>query len=222
MVALLLGLIPTAAAVEGAQPAEPISTEQIGEFGDFSLVVEDDSVTLKLDAPGYDRDRMRLALDETQNRNPLLSDTFREDFQEFSETDGTVGGSADWADFDGELSMTETGIAPGGGGWAAQGLLAQPQSAAVTQKTVFANMNCDKRADYVLRDPGDNNALYGWMNLGGFDNRWSAKRKIAYGVAMSFPVEVHLADLDGDGLDDYLVVDPTNGATRAWLNNGGN
>ncbi|MGW2512259.1 FG-GAP-like repeat-containing protein [Streptomyces scopuliridis] len=112
--------------------------------------------------------------------------------------------------------------APGGGGWAAQGLLAQPQSATVTQKTVFANMNCDKRADYVLRDPGDNNALYGWMNLGGFDNQWSEKRKIAYGVAMSFPVEVHLADLDGDGLDDYLVVDPTSGATRAWLNNGGN
>lgn len=112
--------------------------------------------------------------------------------------------------------------APGGGGWAAQGLLAQPQSATVTQKTVFANMNCDKRADYVLRDPGDNNALYGWMNLGGFGNQWSAKKKIAYGVAWNFPVEVHLADLDGDGLDDYLVVDPTNGATRAWLNNGGN
>ncbi|MFG2953677.1 FG-GAP-like repeat-containing protein [Streptomyces sp. NPDC048291] len=112
--------------------------------------------------------------------------------------------------------------APGGGGWAAQGLLAQPQEAAVTQKTVFADMNCDKLADYVLRDPGENNALYGWTNLGGFANQWTAKKKVAYGVAMSFPVEIHLADLDGDGLDDYLVVAPTNGATRAWLNNGGN
>ncbi|MEV0613295.1 FG-GAP-like repeat-containing protein [Nonomuraea sp. NPDC050404] len=113
--------------------------------------------------------------------------------------------------------------APGGGGWAAQGVLASPQDPVEAgQRTLFANLDCDGRADYVLRDPGENNALYGWRNLGGFDNKWSAKRKVAYGVAMGFPVEVHLADLSGDGRDDYLVVDPTNGATRAWLNNGGN
>ncbi|MFJ3673582.1 FG-GAP-like repeat-containing protein [Streptomyces sp. NPDC090106] len=112
--------------------------------------------------------------------------------------------------------------APGGGGWAAQGLLAQPQEATVTQKTLFADMNTDKRADYILRDPGENNALYGWTNLGAFANQWSAKKKVAYGVVMGFPVEVTLADISGDGLDDYLVVDPTNGATRAWLNIGGN
>lgn len=110
-----------------------------------------------------------------------------------------------------------------GGGWAAQGVIAKPQgSIAVTERTVFANMNCDDRADYVLRDPGRNNLLHGWFNLGGFDNLWSAKKLVAYGVAMSFPVEVHLADISGDGLDDYLVVDPTNGAVRAWLNKGGN
>ncbi|MFF3504952.1 FG-GAP-like repeat-containing protein [Streptomyces sp. NPDC003247] len=112
--------------------------------------------------------------------------------------------------------------APGGGGWAAQGLLARPQEATVTQKTVFARMNTDELADYVLRDPGENNALYGWMNLGAFTNQWTAKKKVAHGVVMGFPVEVTLADLSGDGLDDYLVVDPTNGATRAWVNLGGN
>ncbi|EFC83350.1 hypothetical protein [Parafrankia sp. EUN1f] len=109
------------------------------------------------------------------------------------------------------------------GGWAARGVIAKPQgSIAVTEQTVFADMNCDDRADYVPRDPGQNNLLLGWFNLGGFDNSWSAKKLVAYGVAMSFPVEVHLADISGDGLDDYLVVDPTNGAVRAWLNRGGN
>ncbi|WP_083473261.1 FG-GAP-like repeat-containing protein [Frankia sp. R43] len=110
-----------------------------------------------------------------------------------------------------------------GGGWAAKGVIAQPQGTiAVTERTVFADMNCDDRADYVLRDPGQNNLLHGWFNLGGFDNSWSAKKLVAYGVAMGFPVEVRLADISGDGLDDYLVVDPTNGAVRAWLNRGGN
>ncbi|MEV7087585.1 FG-GAP-like repeat-containing protein [Streptomyces sp. NPDC093085] len=115
--------------------------------------------------------------------------------------------------------------APGGGGWSTPYLIASPkdkESIPAGQKTLFAQMNCDQRADYVLRDPADNNALYGWLNLGGFDNKWSEKKKVAYGVAMGFPVEVHLADLDGDGMDDYLVVDPKNGATRAWLNRGGN
>ncbi|MGP4092421.1 hypothetical protein [Streptomyces sp. KR55] len=32
--------------------------------------------------------------------------------------------------------------------------------------------------------------------------------------------EVHLADINGDRLDDYLVVDQ-NGAVQAWINNGG-
>ncbi|MFD6153040.1 FG-GAP-like repeat-containing protein [Streptomyces sp. NPDC060243] len=113
--------------------------------------------------------------------------------------------------------------APGGGGWGTKTLVASPKDAVTaTQTTRFANVDCDGRADYVLRDSAQNNALYGWRNLGGFHNEWSEKKKIAHGVAMGFPVDVHLADLDGDGLDDYLVVDPVNGAARAWLNNGGN
>ncbi|MFJ8751655.1 GDSL-type esterase/lipase family protein [Streptomyces sp. NPDC102441] len=113
--------------------------------------------------------------------------------------------------------------APGGGGWGLKTLIASPKDPiTATQTTLFANINCDRRADYVLRDSAQHNALYGWRNLGGFTNEWSGKKKIAFGVAMSFPVDNHLADLNGDGLDDYLVVDPRNGATRAWLNKGGN
>ncbi|MEB3965079.1 hypothetical protein OKJ48_33350 [Streptomyces kunmingensis] len=59
-------------------------------------------------------------------------------------------------------------------------------------------MNLDRRADYVLQYSAQNNVLYGWRNLGGLDNQWSEKKKIAYGVAMDFPVEMHLADLSGD------------------------
>ncbi|MFK0148954.1 FG-GAP-like repeat-containing protein [Streptomyces griseus] len=109
-----------------------------------------------------------------------------------------------------------------GGGWATPVLLARPSTYGAGQQTMFANLNCDGRADYLLRDPAANNLLYGWFNQGEFTNNWSPKKKVAHGVAMGFPVDIHLADLSGDGADDYLVVDPENGATRAWLNKGGN
>ncbi|GAA1016173.1 hypothetical protein GCM10009556_056810 [Acrocarpospora pleiomorpha] len=111
--------------------------------------------------------------------------------------------------------------APGGGGWTSKGLIAKP-TASINEKTMFANLTCDRRADYVLRDPTQNNKLTGWTNLDGFANRWAAPKKVAWGVAVGYEAEIHLADLSGDGLDDYLIVDPRSGATEAWLNAGGN
>ncbi|MGW3955242.1 FG-GAP-like repeat-containing protein [Streptomyces sp. NPDC004752] len=115
LVALLLGLVPAASAMPATQTAAAglrlaAPAGSVGEFS--SAVTGDESVTLYLDASDFDPDRMRQVLDETQNRNPLLSDTFREDFE--ANSSGTSGGSAgtgNWIDFDGELSMTDTGIA---------------------------------------------------------------------------------------------------------------
>lgn len=82
-------------------------------------------------------------------------------------------------------------------------------------------MNTDERADCVLRDPGEIDALYGWTNLGGFANQRTVKKKVAHGVGDGLPRGRHPRDISGDGLDDHLVVDPANGATRARLNLGG-
>ncbi len=110
VVALLLGLIPTASATR-TTAAGPRLAALGGSVGEFSTAVAgDESVTLNLDVSDFDPDRMRQVLDETQNRNPLLSDTFREDF-EASGTSGGGAGTGSWIDFDGQLSMTDTGIA---------------------------------------------------------------------------------------------------------------
>ncbi|MFC4049851.1 GDSL-type esterase/lipase family protein [Actinomadura syzygii] len=51
--------------------------------------------------------------------------------------------------------------------------------------------------------------------------RWLPRGKIASGVGLSKADSVHFADIDGDGRDDYLVVDDDSGAVRAWINAGG-
>ncbi|MEW1838404.1 GDSL-type esterase/lipase family protein [Nonomuraea angiospora] len=107
MVALLLGLTPPATA------AGPRFAVPSGSVGKFSVVMAEESVTLELDASGYDQDQMREILAETQGRNPRLSDTIREDFQEYTNSmpPGGGGDPNDLPDFDGQLSITDTGIA---------------------------------------------------------------------------------------------------------------
>ncbi|MEU9891570.1 VCBS repeat-containing protein [Sphaerisporangium sp. NPDC051011] len=72
--------------------------------------------------------------------------------------------------------------APGGGGWGPKTQIADPSQASASEKTMFAHIiSCDGRADYILRDPTQNNKLTGWKNLAGFANRWDAAKKVAYG-----------------------------------------
>ncbi|KAJ3473609.1 hypothetical protein NLG97_g10219 [Lecanicillium saksenae] len=57
----------------------------------------------------------------------------------------------------------------------------------------------------------------GWHSSG--KQIWLPQGVIATGVG-SPRSEIHLADLDGDGLADYLVVDPKSGAVTLWKNGG--
>ncbi|MFI1950891.1 GDSL-type esterase/lipase family protein [Streptomyces xinghaiensis] len=50
-------------------------------------------------------------------------------------------------------------------------------------------------------------------------NRWEERGRIAQGTGASL-LDIDFADVDGDGRDDYLLLD-TGGAVRAWLNRGG-
>ncbi|GAA4232755.1 hypothetical protein GCM10022254_33540 [Actinomadura meridiana] len=51
--------------------------------------------------------------------------------------------------------------------------------------------------------------------------RWLPRGKIASGTGLADDEEVQFADIDGDGRDDYLVVNDESGAVKAWINAGG-
>ncbi|GIJ47535.1 hypothetical protein Val02_44210 [Virgisporangium aliadipatigenens] len=48
---------------------------------------------------------------------------------------------------------------------------------------------------------------------------WNSRGRVASGAAPG--AKVRFADYNGDGRDDYLVLDPATGAVDAWQNNGG-
>ncbi|WP_131741945.1 GDSL-type esterase/lipase family protein [Actinomadura roseirufa] len=103
-------------------------------------------------------------------------------------------------------------------GWIPMGKIASGVGTA-NEQVLFADVNCDDRDDYVLEYTGGE--LDAWRNAGGDqDGRpgWIPLGRIASGTGE--PGSIALADLDGDGLDDYLVV-AADGSVKAWLNQGG-
>ncbi|CAM1503527.1 Fc.00g011180.m01.CDS01 [Cosmosporella sp. VM-42] len=86
---------------------------------------------------------------------------------------------------------------------------------------LFADLNGDGRDDYIWVDPR-NGAISAWINRGEKDSVWQWQ---GLGVITSTGIgattkNVQLADIDGDGRADLLIVSPTTGAVTAWLNTG--
>lgn len=102
--------------------------------------------------------------------------------------------------------------------WTPLGIIANGAGAGAG--VFFADMDGDGKDDYVWIDVNGAAAL--WLNGGvGEDGKWIwiSKGKIAAGVGGTRD-EIRLADIDGDGKADYLLVNKSTGVTNMWKNGG--
>ncbi|WP_189530535.1 GDSL-type esterase/lipase family protein [Streptomyces roseolilacinus] len=109
------------------------------------------------------------------------------------------------------------------GGWVARGRIAAGVPLAATEHIAFADVDGDRRDDYLAVDRASG-AVRAWLNRGGDSGDsagWVARGQIAAGVPLGAADSVSFADIDGDHRDDYLVTNASTGAVRAWLNRGG-
>ncbi|MEU9031894.1 FG-GAP-like repeat-containing protein [Streptomyces sp. NPDC048383] len=82
----------------------------------------------------------------------------------------------------------------------------------------WADFDGDRKPDYI--SIADNGAVSVWLNRGGDGaGGWTELGQVAVGTTTDRS-RVRLADFDGDGKFDYLVINP-DGTVKAWLNRGG-
>ncbi|MGW1837632.1 FG-GAP-like repeat-containing protein [Streptomyces sp. NPDC002067] len=107
-------------------------------------------------------------------------------------------------------------------GWDEMGPIGtSPEFDAARMDVDFADVNGDGFDDYLVvnRETGEVKA---WKNLNAINEknqfRWEEPGKIlTTGTdSLSAQNDIDFADLDGDGLDDYLMVDRETGAAKGW------
>ncbi|MCX4985131.1 FG-GAP-like repeat-containing protein [Streptomyces sp. NBC_00572] len=108
----------------------------------------------------------------------------------------------------------------GTAGWTSAGQIASGADAPGSSVR-FADIDADRRADYLVVDAGG--AVRAWLNKGGDGGGvggggWTAAGTLATGAGVP-AAQVRFADVNADRRDDYLVV-AADGSVRAWLNNG--
>ncbi|KAL0929864.1 uncharacterized protein CTRU02_215073 [Colletotrichum truncatum] len=81
------------------------------------------------------------------------------------------------------------------------------------------DMNGDGKADYVWIHP-NTGEIRCWLN--NLPKPWSpaGNNNSIIGSGVGPAKTIYLADMNGDGMDDYLVVDPRDGSVRVWWNYG--
>ncbi|PGH27049.1 hypothetical protein AJ80_01235 [Polytolypa hystricis UAMH7299] len=106
-----------------------------------------------------------------------------------------------------------------GGNWKSIGRIARSPAGATREKVVFADIDGDGRADYLILFDGG--AVKGFRNNGNLSpegGNWEDLGMITDGVGVEGR-KLQFADVDGDGLADLLVI-YDGGAVKAYKNNG--
>ncbi len=144
-------------------------------------------------------------------------------------TDMNGDGYADYVRFDpftGETRVslnTQTGTASGQPSWKPD-MEVVPASSETTNYYTFASVSGLPSADLITVNPGTG-AFAAWFNLGLNASgtwAWGEESILVHGSStFDSAMTVDFADIDGDGRDDYLAVNPSTGATLAWINHGG-
>ncbi|WP_440106119.1 FG-GAP-like repeat-containing protein [Streptosporangium sp. H16] len=104
-------------------------------------------------------------------------------------------------------------VTVGGGGWSYQGEIASGVGATRDQVR-FHDLDGDGDDDYLVFD--DTGYTKAWLNNVGGNRPWIYQGAVVGGVGASRD-EVVMADIDGNGRDDYLTVNAA-GEVAAWLN----
>ncbi|MCJ1470335.1 hypothetical protein MMC07_008980 [Pseudocyphellaria aurata] len=116
-------------------------------------------------------------------------------------------GKVDWWRNDGPSSDPKVGW-----NWHGPITLQIGTNNATKENVLFADINGDGRDDFLIKD--DRGGLEAWLNIGDSRNKnstkWVPSGKIAPGYNTT---NITLADIDGDGRDDYLVWDDKGGLT---------
>ncbi|MFD6186786.1 FG-GAP-like repeat-containing protein [Streptomyces goshikiensis] len=87
-----------------------------------------------------------------------------------------------------------------------------------SERIRWADFDGDGKPDYI--NIADNGEVSVWLNRGGDGaGGWTGLGQVAVGTTTDRS-RVRLADFDGDGKFDYLVINP-DGTVKAWLNRGG-
>ncbi|GAA1700845.1 hypothetical protein GCM10009765_57970 [Fodinicola feengrottensis] len=142
----------------------------------------------------------------------------------------TNAGLVRFADFDGDGRADYLLFNPNGsvrvflnrggdghGGWLDLGQVATGLTSDATSVR-FADFDGDGRADYILFN--SNGSIRTFLNRGGDGHGgWVDLGQVAAGLT-SDSSRVRLADLDGDGWADYVLMNQ-NGSFSVWLNRGG-
>ncbi|KAI1428363.1 SGNH hydrolase-type esterase domain-containing protein [Xylaria sp. FL1777] len=106
------------------------------------------------------------------------------------------------------------------GNWNKLGEIATGRKGRHGTGVLFADLNGDGRDDYIYVDP-DDGEVYAWINRLEKDGvwQWQDIGRIAGGVGATNKT-LQMVDIDGDGRDDFCLVNQSTGEVTAWLNTG--
>ncbi|WP_435599955.1 FG-GAP-like repeat-containing protein [Streptomyces sp. C10-9-1] len=99
------------------------------------------------------------------------------------------------------------------GGWKYAGVVSSGVGA-TRDEVRFADLDGDGRDDYLV--VSSEGKIKGWLNQYNGVAGWAYQGEVATGVGATRD-QIRFADADGDGRDDYMVVEGL-GQTKVWLN----